>query len=86
LAILTVFGGGVLAIEEWVNLHRNGASSDTISVVLACTISGAIVSAAFMAFFGFVLQLLRAIHFDVRLSEIRESERRRSDDLLSQKM
>ena len=75
LAVFTLIGGGAIAAEEWVNLHHDGDSGNTITVVLASTISGAILSACFLAFLGFVLQLLRTIHFDIRLSEIGEAER-----------
>ena len=66
LAIATL-GIGILAATELArstSIHGNDRTASVAGVV-----GGTIIAASAMAFFGYVLQLLVAIHFDVRFEE-----------------
>jgi hypothetical protein len=59
----------VAAVETVKALHTSGASNDNVVAAVAGIVGGTIIAASAMAFFGYVLQLLVAIHFDVRFAE-----------------
>jgi hypothetical protein len=63
LAWLVVVGGAV----AYRHLHGDGSSPSGIGVVVGIILAGTIVTSAMSAFFGYVLELLVAIHFDVRM-------------------
>jgi hypothetical protein len=69
LASLVLVAGAVAAFESARALHTVGASNDNVIAVVAGIIGGTIIAASAMAFFGYVLQLLVAIHFDVRFAD-----------------
>jgi hypothetical protein len=69
LALLVLVAGAVAAFETGHALHTNGASNSTVVAVVAGIVGGTIIAASAMAFFGYVLQVLVAIHFDVRHEE-----------------
>jgi hypothetical protein len=77
-SVLILCGGAAAVFEEIVRFRRDGVSGDTVSIAVASTVVGALITASLMAFLGYVLQLLRALHFDVRLTEIRNEERENS--------
>ena len=66
LAIVTL-AIGILAATELARSTSIHGSDRTASV--AGVVGGTIIAASAMAFFGYVLQLLVAIHFDVRCEE-----------------
>jgi ABC-type polysaccharide/polyol phosphate export permease len=66
LAALVIISGAVAAFESARGLHSTGTSNGIVIAVVAGIIGGTIIAASAMAFFGYVLQLLVAIHFDVR--------------------
>jgi hypothetical protein len=66
LAVVTL-GIGILAATELARSTSIHGSDRTASV--AGVVGGTIIAASAMAFFGYVLQLLVAIHFDVRYEE-----------------
>ncbi|MGO8824263.1 MAG: hypothetical protein ACLQU9_03375 [Acidimicrobiales bacterium] len=75
-AVVVVAAGVVAAVLVGRSLHADGAGGDTAAVVVGI-IGGSVVAAAAIAFFGFVLELLIAIHFGVRFSDsAREAARR----------
>jgi len=69
LAWVVLFIGAVSAIEAGRTLHNNGATTNNEVAVVAGIIVGTIIAASTVAFFGYVLQLLTAIHYDVRFSD-----------------
>jgi hypothetical protein len=69
LAALVLIAGAVAAFESARALHTVGASTDNVVAVVAGIVGGTIIAASAMACFGYVLQLLVAIHFDVRYVE-----------------
>ncbi|MGA2304724.1 MAG: hypothetical protein ABSH29_11035 [Acidimicrobiales bacterium] len=69
LAALLIALGALSAIEAARTLHEHRASGGNQIAVVAGIIGGTIIAASAMAFFGYVLQLLVAIHFDVRYAE-----------------
>jgi len=69
LAWLVLAAGVLSAIEAASALHHVGSSNGNIVALVAGIIGGTIIAASAMAFFGYVLQLLVAIHFDVRFAE-----------------
>ena len=69
LAWVVLAAGALSAVEASRALHDVGASHGNVLAVVAGIIGGTIIAASAMAFFGYVLQLLVAIHYDVRLEE-----------------
>jgi hypothetical protein len=69
LAWLVVIGGLVAAGTAYRHLHGDGSSNSNVAIVVGCILGGTIVTAAMLAFFGYVLELLVAIHFDVRMPD-----------------
>jgi hypothetical protein len=69
LALLVVIAGVVAAVESGRAIHSVGGSNSNVIAVVAGIIGGTIIAASAMAFFGYVLQLLVALHFDVRYEE-----------------
>ena len=69
LALLVLAAGAVAAAESGRALHSVGASSGNVIAVVVGIVAGTIIAASATAFFGYVLQLLVAIHFDVRFVE-----------------
>jgi hypothetical protein len=69
LAAALIALGTLSAIEAGRTLHSQGASGGNQVAVVAGIVGGTIIAASAMAFFGYVLQLLVAIHFDVRYAE-----------------
>jgi hypothetical protein len=69
LAWLVVVGGVVAAATVYRHLHGDGSSNGDVAVVVGSILGGSILTAAMLAFFGYVLELLVAIHFDVRMPD-----------------
>jgi hypothetical protein len=69
LAWIVIIGGVVAALTAYRQLHGNGSSNSDVAVVVGSILGGTIFTAAVLAFFGYVLELLVAIHFDVRMPE-----------------
>jgi hypothetical protein len=69
LAWLVVIGGVVAAAAAYRHLHGDGSSNSDVAVVVGSILGGTILTAAMLAFFGYVLELLVAIHFDVRMPD-----------------
>jgi hypothetical protein len=69
LAWLVAIGGVVAAAAAYRHLHGDGSSNSNVAVVVGSILGGTIVTAAMLAFFGYVLELLVAIHFDVRMPD-----------------
>jgi hypothetical protein len=69
LAWIVIIGGVVAALTAYRQLHGNGSSNSDVAVVGGSILGGTIFTAAVLAFFGYVLELLVAIHFDVRMPE-----------------
>src|ERR1035437_9821374 len=69
LALLVLVAGVIAAVESGHSLHSVGASNSNVIAVVVGIVGGTIIAASAMAFFGYVLQLLVAIHFDVRYVE-----------------
>jgi len=67
-AVIVVGAGVIAAILIGRSLHADGAGGNTAAVVVGI-IGGSVVAASAVAFFGFVLELLIAIHFGVRFSD-----------------
>jgi hypothetical protein len=67
LAWVVLASGALSAFEAAHALHDGGASNGNIVAVVAGIVGGTIIAASAMAFFAYVLQLLVAIHFDVRM-------------------
>lgn len=75
LAIVVLVVGIVAAIETRNNLRSIGASTNEQTAVVAGVIAGTIIAASAMAFFGYVMQLLVAIHFDIRFADAHDDAR-----------
>ena len=69
LAWLVVIGGVVAAATVYRHLHGDRSSNGEVAVVVGSILGGSILTAAMLAFFGYVLELLVAIHFDVRMPD-----------------
>jgi hypothetical protein len=69
LAWLVVLGGFVAAATAYRHLHGDGSSNSDVAVVVGSILGGTILTSAMLAFFGYVLELLVAIHFDVRMQD-----------------
>lgn len=69
LAWLVVIGGVVAAATAYRHLHGDGSSHGDVVVVVGSILGGTILTAAMLAFFGYVLELLVALHFDVRMPD-----------------
>jgi hypothetical protein len=69
LAWLVVIGGVVAAATAYRHLHGDGSSNSDVAFVVGSILGGTILTAAMLAFFGYVLELLVAIHFDVRMPD-----------------
>jgi hypothetical protein len=69
LAWLVVIGGVVAAATAYRHLHGDGSPNSDVAVVVGSILGGTILTAAMLAFFGYVLELLVAIHFDVRMPD-----------------
>jgi hypothetical protein len=69
LAALVLAGGVIAGVETVRALHDNGTPNGTIAAVTVGVAAGTIIAASSMAFFGYVIELLVAIHFDTRFSE-----------------
>ena len=69
LAVLILLSGAGSAISAAKLLHDNGTTGGNEAAIVAGIVTGTIIAASSMAFFGYVLQLLIAIHFDVRYAE-----------------
>ncbi|MGD0747199.1 MAG: hypothetical protein ABSB68_05265 [Acidimicrobiales bacterium] len=68
LALVVVGAGVIAAILVGRALHADGVGGET-AVAVAAIVSGSVVVASAIAFFGFVLELLIAIHFGVRFAD-----------------
>jgi hypothetical protein len=66
LAALILIGGAISAAVTGHDMHQNGYSNAEVTEAVIGIVVGTIVSASAMLFFTFVLELLRAIHFDLR--------------------
>jgi hypothetical protein len=69
LAWIVIIGGVVAALSAYRQLHGNGSSNSDVAMVVGSILGGTIFTAAVLGFFGYVLELLVAIHFDVRMPE-----------------
>jgi hypothetical protein len=74
LAILVLIGGLIAVVSEGIALHHDGVSGVQAASVIIGIIGGTIIAAATIAFFGFVLELLVAIHFGLRFQDVMGSE------------
>ena len=66
LAALILIRGAISATVTGHDMHQNGYSNTEVTEAVIGIVAGTIVSASAMLFFTFVLELLRAIHFDLR--------------------
>ena len=69
LAALILVGGIIVAVEVSRNLNQNYVSRSHDAAIVGGVVAGTIVAASTMAFFGYVLQLLTAIHYDIRYKD-----------------
>jgi hypothetical protein len=79
LAFLMLIAGAIAAVEAGHNLHSVGSGNGNVIAVVVGIVGGTIIAASAMAFFGYVLQLLVAIHFDVRF----DASAKQAEDLKS---
>jgi hypothetical protein len=69
LAIIVLIGGAISALEATTTVHQHNVSGTDEGLIVAAIVAGTIIAASAMAFFGYLLQLLVAIHFDTRYSQ-----------------
>jgi hypothetical protein len=72
-AAVLLVGGVLAAVVSLSRMHGENISSSQQLIVFFSIVGGAIFAASAMAFFGYMLQLLVAIHFDIRFVDSQEA-------------